>query len=129
VLAEVAGDEFQRGAQEAEFDASCLVDHGEDAEAYALALASKSQDWMFWAVQQTLLFPLLLLAGMLLPIGGGPGWLRVLSHLNPLSYIVDAERALFDGTIVSATVGGGVIAAVVVATLGLFVGTRTIRRA
>jgi ABC-2 type transport system permease protein len=84
---------------------------------------------MFWAVQQTLLFPLLLLAGMLLPIDGGPGWLRVLSRLNPLSYIVDAERALFGGGIVSTTVGGGVMAAVLVAALGLVVGTRAIRHA
>jgi ABC-2 type transport system permease protein len=100
---------------------------GLGALSYTLALASKNQDWMFWAVQQTLLFPLLLLAGMLLPIDGAPGWLRLCSRLNPLSYIVDAERALFNGDIVSATMGGGVIAAVVVAALGLFVGTRAIR--
>ena len=29
------------------------------------ALATKGQDWIFWTVQQTLLFPLLLLAGTL----------------------------------------------------------------
>jgi ABC-2 type transport system permease protein len=102
---------------------------GLGALSYTLALVSKSQDWLFWAVQQTLLFPLLLLAGMLLPIDGAPGWLRFLSRLNPLSYVVDAERALFNGDIVSATVGGGLIAAVIVAALGLFVGTRAIRRA
>jgi ABC-2 type transport system permease protein len=102
---------------------------GLGALSYTLALASKNQDWMFWAVQQTLLFPLLLLAGMLLPIDGAPGWLRLCSRLNPLSYIVDAERALFNGDLVSATVGGGLIAAVAVAALGLFVGTRAIRRA
>jgi ABC-2 type transport system permease protein len=102
---------------------------GLGALSYTLALASKSQDWIFWAVQQTLLFPLLLLAGMLLPIDGAPGWLRLCSRLNPLSYVVDAERALFNGDIVSATVGGGLIAAVVVAVLGLFLGTRAIRRA
>ncbi|HZB34152.1 MAG TPA: ABC transporter permease [Streptosporangiaceae bacterium] len=102
---------------------------GLGALSYTLALACKSQDWMFWAVQQTLLFPLLLLAGMLLPIDGAPGWLRFLSRLNPLSYVVDAERALFNGDIVSATVGGGLLAAVVVAVLGLFLGTRAIRRA
>ncbi|HEX6468777.1 MAG TPA: ABC transporter permease [Streptosporangiaceae bacterium] len=102
---------------------------GLGAMSYALALASKSQDWMFWAIQQTLLFPLLLLAGMLLPIDGGPGWLRFLARLNPLSYIVDAERAMFSGSVVSSTVGAGVLAAAAVAALGLFVGTRMIRRA
>jgi ABC-2 type transport system permease protein len=102
---------------------------GLGALSYTLALACKQQDWMFWAVQQTLLFPLLLLAGMLLPVDDGPGWLQILSRLNPLTYVVDAERALFNGTLVSATVGGGVIAAVVMAALGLFVGTRAMRRA
>lgn len=102
---------------------------GLGALSYALALASKDQEWMFWAVQQTLIFPLLLLAGMLLPLDGGPGWLRALSKINPLTYLVDAERALFNGDIVSATVAGGMIAAVLVAGAGLAVGTRAMRRA
>src|SRR4051812_23197435 len=59
---------------------------GLGALSYTLALASKNQEWMFWAVQQTLIFPLLLLAGMLLPIDEGPGWLRTLSRFNPLTY-------------------------------------------
>jgi ABC-2 type transport system permease protein len=102
---------------------------GLGALSYTLALASKDQEWMFWAVQQTLIFPLLLLAGMLLPIEGGPGWLRTLSRFNPLTYVVDAERALFNGDMMSATAAGGMIAAAVVAALGLFVGTRAMRRA
>lgn len=102
---------------------------GLGALSYTLALACKDQEWMFWAVQQTLLFPLLLLAGMLLPIDAGPGWLRTLSRLNPLTHVVDAERALFTGDLVSTAVGGGVIAAVLVAALGLLVGTRAMRRA
>ncbi|WP_329090764.1 ABC transporter permease [Streptosporangium sp. NBC_01469] len=102
---------------------------GLGALSYTLALASKDSEWMFWGVQQTLLFPLMLLAGMLLPVDGGPDWLRALSRLNPLTYVVEAERALFDGEIMSAATGGGVIAAVVVAVLGLLVGTRSMRRA
>ena len=95
---------------------------------YTLGLASKNQEWLFWAVQQTLLFPLLLLAGMLLPIDGGPGWLQTLSKINPLTYVVDAERALFNGEVFSSTVAPGVIAAVAVAAVGLFVGVRAMRR-
>lgn len=95
---------------------------------YTLGLASKNQEWLFWAVQQTLLFPLLLLAGMLLPIDGGPGWLQTLSKINPLTYVVDAERALFNGEVFSSTVAPGVIAAVAVAVVGLFVGVRAMRR-
>lgn len=95
---------------------------------YTLGLASKNQEWLFWAVQQTLLFPLLLLAGMLLPIEGGPGWLQTLAKFNPLTHVVDAERALFNGEIVASTVVPGVIAAVAVAVVGLVVGVRAMRR-
>ena len=95
---------------------------------YTLGLASKNQEWLFWAVQQTLLFPLLLLAGMLLPIDGGPGWLQTLSKLNPLTYVVDAERALFNGDVFSSAVGAGAVAAVAVAAIGLVIGVRAMRR-
>jgi ABC-2 type transport system permease protein len=95
---------------------------------YTLGLASKNQEWLFWAVQQTLLFPLLLLAGMLLPLDGAPGWLRALSRVNPLTYVVDAERALFNGELWSGTVLGGAVAAAVVGALGLAVGIRAMRR-
>ena len=70
---------------------------GIGALSFALALASKDQDWLFWTVQQTVIFPMLLLAGMLLPVENGPGWLRFLSQLNPLTYVIDAERVLFAG--------------------------------
>ena len=40
---------------------------------------------MFWAVQQTLLFPLMILSGMLLPLETGPAWMRVVSDFNPLA--------------------------------------------
>jgi ABC-2 type transport system permease protein len=102
---------------------------GLGALSYTLGLASRNQDWVFWAVQQTLLFPLLLLAGMLLPIEGGPGWLRTMSKFNPLTYVVDAERALFNGEIFSGTVSAGAVAAVAVAAGGLLVGVRAMRRA
>ncbi|HEX6336643.1 MAG TPA: ABC transporter permease [Jiangellaceae bacterium] len=95
---------------------------------YTLGLASKNQEWLFWAVQQTLLFPLLLLAGMLLPLDGGPGWLQTLAKFNPLTYVVDAERALFNGEVFSSTVVPGIVSAVAVAAIGLLVGVRAMRR-
>jgi ABC-2 type transport system permease protein len=100
---------------------------GLGALSYSLALACKNNDWMFWVVQQTLLFPLLLLAGMLLPVDNGPGWLQALSKANPLTYVVDAERALFTGDFAGDVLLGGVAAAVVMAALGLAVGTRAMR--
>ncbi len=101
---------------------------GLGALSYTLALASKNQEWLFWTVQQTLLFPLLLLAGMLLPIDDGPGWLRTLAKFNPLTYVVDAERALFNGDVFARTTVYGLVAAVAVAALGLLVGVRAMKR-
>src|SRR5215213_5074219 len=101
---------------------------GLGALSYTLALASKNREWLFWTVQQTLLFPLLLLAGMLLPIDGGPGWLRTMARFNPLTYVVDAERALFQGDIWAATTVTGAISAAGVAVLGLAVGVRAMKR-
>ena len=46
---------------------------GLGAFSYALAIAVRKQDWMFWVVQQTFLFPLMILSGMLLPLETGPG--------------------------------------------------------
>ena len=101
---------------------------GLGALSYSLALVSAGQEWIFWTVQQTLLFPLLLIAGILLPIDNGPGWLKGLSHVNPLTYVVDAERVLFSGEVFSGTVGAGLLAAVLVGIGGLWVGIRAMRR-
>jgi ABC-2 type transport system permease protein len=96
---------------------------------YALALATRGQDWIFWTVQQTFLFPVLLLAGMLLPVDAGPGWLRALSRANPLTYIVDAMRGLFAGSFDVGLLAQGMLAAAVVCALGLAVGLRSMRAA
>jgi ABC-2 type transport system permease protein len=102
---------------------------GIGALSYALALAVRNQEWMFWAVQQTLLFPLLLLAGVLLPLESGPGWMRAAAAVNPLRYLVDAERALFAGDLMSSAVAGGAVAAALTAVAGIWVGTRAMRAA
>ena len=100
---------------------------GLGALSYALAVASKGEEWVFWTVQQTLMFPLLLLAGILLPIDGGPGWIRFLSDLNPLTYVVEAERVLFAGDVLDAAVLQGTLAAAATCALGLVVGIRVMR--
>lgn len=96
---------------------------------YTLAILVRHQDWMFWAVQQTLLFPMLLLSGILLPIEDAPPILRILSSLNPLTYIVQAERALFAGDYSNPAVLTGAIAAFGMTIAGLWIGTRAMRRA
>jgi ABC-2 type transport system permease protein len=51
--------------------------------------------------------PLTLLSGILLPLALGPDWLRVLGHLNPMYYTVQAARDLAAGTVTTGTVGTG----------------------
>ncbi|AUS78344.1 ABC transporter permease [Actinoalloteichus sp. AHMU CJ021] len=101
---------------------------GLGALSYALAIATRGKEWMFWTVQQSLTFPLLLLSGMMLPLETGPDWMRTVARFNPLTYIVDAERELFMGTFASSTVLWGAVAAALTCAGGLAVGIRTIRR-
>ena len=84
---------------------------------------------MFWAVQQTLLFPLLILSGMLLPLETGPavdaGGVRV----QPAAHVVvEAERALFAGEFLTGAVLAGVLSAAATAAVGLLVGIRVMQR-
>ena len=94
---------------------------------YALAIAVRKQDWMFWVVQQTVLFPIMILSGMLLPLDAGPGWMRAAAGFNPLSHVVEAERALFAGDLLAPAVAGGFVAAGLTAAVGLVVGIRSMR--
>jgi ABC-2 type transport system permease protein len=102
---------------------------GMGALSYSLAIFSKNREWLFYGVQQTLIFPLLILSGMLLPIDDAPSWLQVLSRINPLTHVVEAERALFAGDYLNPAVLAGAIAAIAFAIVGLTVGTRAMRRA
>lgn len=47
----------------------------------------------FAGVINIVLFPLLFLSGALYPTAGMPGWARVLTQLNPVTYTVDMLRA------------------------------------
>src|SRR3979490_1596642 len=62
---------------------------------YACALWLKSED-SFAPLIFTATLPLLLLSGVLLPLTLAPGWLRAIAAANPLSYAVDAARAVFN---------------------------------
>jgi ABC-2 type transport system permease protein len=95
---------------------------------FALALVSAGNEWLFWTVQQTLIFPLLLLAGILLPLDGAPGWLAFLSDVNPLKYVVGAERELFSGTWHADVIAQGFAGGAIVAAFGLWVGIRAMQK-
>jgi ABC-2 type transport system permease protein len=43
---------------------------------YALALVSRNREWIFRGVQRTLLFPLMILSGIMPPIEAGPAWMK-----------------------------------------------------
>jgi ABC-2 type transport system permease protein len=101
---------------------------GMGAFSNALAIASRKREWMFWAVQQSLLFPLLILSGMMLPLEAGPRWIQVLGRFNPLTYIVDAERALFAGTFNDPAIGWALLVAILTCGAGLWVGVKQVAR-
>jgi len=101
---------------------------GMGAFSNSLAIAARKKEWMFWAVQQSLLFPLLILSGMMLPLQAGPEWMQMVARFNPLTYIVDAERALFSGTFADPSIAWAVLAAVLTCAVGLWVGIGQVRR-
>ncbi|PRY35267.1 ABC transporter permease [Umezawaea tangerina] len=105
-----------------------VVGVGLGAFSCALAVVARKQEPMFYVVQQTLMFPLLMLSGVLLPIDTAPSWMRLLSRLNPLTYVVEAERALFAGDVAGSAVLGGLVSAVAFAVVGVLVGARAMRR-
>lgn len=95
---------------------------------YTLALKTKDREWLFWGVQQMLIFPLLILSGMLLPLDEAPGWMQAVSAVNPVNWVVQAERALLGGDLGDITVAWGWIAALALAAVGLLAGIRAMRK-
>ena len=95
---------------------------------YTLGLVLKSEDALAPLLNFVSL-PLLLLSGILLPMALAPGWLQTLARLNPLSYAVDAARALFNGQFTDPVVVTGVVLMAILAAAALWLGSRTFGRA
>ncbi|RYE49585.1 MAG: ABC transporter permease [Hyphomicrobiales bacterium] len=106
-----------------------LFGAGVAALSYALAIAARHNTSLFYMVSQSVALPLMLLGGVLLPIENGPGWLYIASRFNPLTYLIEAERALFAGELFTSTVLWGVLVALATAVVGLSIGARAIRKA
>ena len=102
---------------------------GVAALSYALAIAAKNNTSLFYMVSQSVALPLMLLGGVLLPLEAGPGWLYIASRFNPLTYVIEAERALFIGEFFSLTVLNGTLVVLAVLVIGLGIGGAAIRRA
>lgn len=79
--------------------------------AFGLVLAVRVQSVQtVMPVMQLLLTPLMFLSGALFPIGGNiPGWLSLITKLNPLSYGVDAARTLFFKFLPEGSTGGALV--------------------
>jgi ABC-2 type transport system permease protein len=98
--------------------------------AFSIATALLTRDISgFAAIVNGLNLPVLLLAGVLLPISLGPAWMRVLAHVNPLYYLVEASRVLAGGTLSGTAVGQAFAVLVPLCALVLAWATRVLRTA
>ena len=102
---------------------------GVGALSYALAIAARKTEWIFWAVQQSLLFPLLILSGMMLPLETGPAWMQVASQVQPADLRRRRRTGAVRRDVRRPAVLWGFAAALVTSAVGLWVGVRSIRRA
>jgi ABC-2 type transport system permease protein len=69
--------------------------------------------------------PLFFTSSALMPYDQMPGWLAFLAHLNPVSYAIDAIRALQGGIFPATTIAGLLVSAVIVLSICIM----TFRRA
>jgi ABC-2 type transport system permease protein len=96
--------------------------------AYAAALWLRSED-SYAPLIFTSSLPILLLSGVLLPLTLAPQWLRNVAAVNPLSYAVDAARAIFLGNLNDPSVTKGVLIMLVLAIGAVVLGARAFSRA
>lgn len=98
--------------------------------AFSVATALVTKDInSFAAIINGLNLPLLLLAGVLLPISLGPLWMRVIAHFNPLYYLVQASRALAVGSFGDSAVWQAFAVLAPLCVLVLIWATRVFRKA
>ena len=101
---------------------------GLGALSYVLAIKSAPSGTLFYVVSQSVLFPLLLLSGVLLPLETAPAWMRAVAQVNPVTYVVEAQRALFSGDLTHPSILYGTASAIALAALGLHLGNRALRK-
>lgn len=95
---------------------------------YAVALAVRNEN-SYASIVFTVSLPILLLSGVLLPLGFAPRWLRNIAAANPLSYAVDAARAVFNDHLSDPSVTKGVAVMLVLSIVAIFIGARAFGRA
>ncbi|MCW4355617.1 ABC transporter permease [Hoyosella sp. YIM 151337] len=82
----------------------------------------------FWGLLTLVFTPVIVTSGVLLPITLAPDWLYAVSRLNPLSYAVDAQRALFASDVTNSAVPLGFTVIIGFALVSLAFGVRGMRR-
>jgi ABC-2 type transport system permease protein len=94
---------------------------------YAVALLLKSED-AFAPLVNSVVVPLLLLSGIMLPLTLGPGWLQGIALISPFRYIINAMRSAFAGQYVNTIMLEGVLVAIGLAAACLYLGSRVFLR-
>jgi ABC-2 type transport system permease protein len=94
---------------------------------YAVALLLKSED-SFAPLINSVVVPLLLLSGVMLPLTLAPGWLQGISRISPFRYIIDAMREFYQGQYWNTIVLEGVCVAIGTAIVFMWLGSRVFVR-
>jgi ABC-2 type transport system permease protein len=100
-----------------------LVAIGLSSLSYATALRIKSED-AFAPLVNSVVLPLILLSGIMLPMTLGPGWLQGVARVSPFRYIIDAMREAYAGHYWDAVTVEGLLVAVGLAAVLLWLGSR-----
>jgi ABC-2 type transport system permease protein len=93
------------------------------AVSYAVGLVLKSEDALA-PLLQTVMVPLMLLSGIMLPMTLGPHWLRAIARATPFGYIINAMRGAFAGHYFNSIMVEGICVAVGLAALCLWLASR-----
>jgi ABC-2 type transport system permease protein len=94
---------------------------------YAVALLLKSED-AFAPLINSVIVPLVLLSGIMLPLTLGPGWLQGIARISPFRYIIDAMREWYAGRYFDTIVVEGLAVALGLAAVFMWLGSRVFVR-
>jgi ABC-2 type transport system permease protein len=100
-----------------------IVAVGLASVSYSVALLLKSED-AFAPLINTVVVPLVLLSGIMLPLSLGPGWLQGIARVSPFRYIIDAMRSAYAGHYWNSVMAEGVLVAIGLAIVCLVLGSR-----
>jgi len=95
---------------------------------FTLALLTR-EGGVLAGVTNTLVLPLLILSGVMLPVTFGPPLIQALARLDPFLYAVNAARALMSGAILDAAVPAAFVIFAVLSVVMLAVFIRGMREA